>query len=345
MYKTISILLMSVCSLLAAMASGQETASPSVSPAKPAAVGGAPVRIVSVTLYRKGVEKTAQAVDREGAAGADLTLLTETWLGEPVFTKLDDPALATMAALAKKHHMYIVSPIHRSDGDKVYNSALLFDREGKLAGMYNKVYPVMPFPPALSREFKGVDLVPGNDAVVFDTDFGRIGMTICFDAQFPEVWQRLEDKGAQLVLFSSAYSAGRSLDAYATLHHYYIVSSIWTGECQAFDITGEKLLEESKGVSRITLDFGRRIFHNDVAASYNVFYHSKYEKLRKENPGIAVDKWCDREGWHVLRPTQPGVDVSVLAKRYGVPELREFINDQRRRADDVRGSQFKPARP
>jgi len=299
----------------------------------------------TVTLYRKGLENTAQVVDREGAKGADLTLLTETWLGESVLTRLDDPALATMAALAKKHRMYLVSPIHRRDGDKVYNSALLFDREGKLAGMYNKVYPVMPFPPGLGGEFKGVDLIPGDDAVVFETDFGRIGMAICFDAQFPEVWQRLEDQGAKLVLFSSAYSAGRSLDAYATLHHYYIVSSIWTGECQAFDMTGERLLDESKGVSRITLDFGRRIFHNDVAARYNAYYYPRYEKLRKENPGIVVDKRCDREDWHVLRPTQPGVDVSALAKKYGVPELPEFINDQRRRADDVRGSHFKPARP
>lgn len=344
MYKSISISLLSVLSMLAAMASGQETAGKSSS-AKPAAVCGRPVRIVSVALYQKGVEKTAEAVDREGAAGADLILLTETWLGEGVLTTLDDPALSRMAELAKKHHTYIISPIHRKDDKKIYNSALLFDREGKLSGMYNKVYPVMPFPPGLGGEFKGVDLIPGNDAMVFDTDFGRIGMAICFDAQFPEVWQRLEDKGAQLVLFSSAYSAGRSLDAYAALHHYYIVSSIWTGECQMFDITGEKLLDESKGISRITFDFGRRIFHNDVAADWSPYYHPKYEKMLKENPGIAVDKWCDREDWHVLRPTQPGVDISALAKKYGVPELRELINNQRRRADDVRGSQFKPTRP
>lgn len=344
MCKSISISIVTVLSLLAARACGQDVGSPAPAPAKSSANCGKPVRVVSLPMYRKGVQQTAEAVDREGASGADLIVLTETWLGENVLTNMDDLAVTAMAALAKKHHMYIVSPIYRKDGEKNHNSALLFNREGKLAGMYNKVYPVMPYAPGAGGECNGA-IIPGDDTVVFDTDFGRIGMAICFDCQFPEVWQRLEDQGAQLVLFSSAYSGGRSLEAYATLHHYYIVSSIWTGECQAFDITGEKLLDERQGASRITLDFGRRIFHSNVASDWCKYYQVRYKKMLQENPGIAVEGWCEREGWHVLRPAQPGVDISALAKQYGVPELREFLNYQRREADQVRGRQFKPSQP
>ena len=168
----------------------------------------------------------------------------------------------------------------RKEGKIIYNSSVLFDRTGKVAGVYNKMYPVLDDPPGVGGEFKGmVNGRPGRDAMVFDTDFGRIGMAICFDAQFPEVWQRLEDKGAQLVLFSSAYSAGQSLGAYAMLHHYYVVSSCWSGECQAYDITGERLLDERKGASRIVLDLDRRIFHNND--SYN--YRGQREASQRES--------------------------------------------------------------
>ncbi len=305
---------------------------------QPIPLYGRPARIVSLPMYNQGLEKTLKAIDQQGAAGADLILLTEIWQGEGAIDTLDDPAMTALAALAKKHHTYIVSPIDRKDGNTVYNSSVLFNREGKVSGIYDKVYPVMSDPPGVGGEFKnGIHGKPGNDAMVFETDFGRIGMAICFDAQFPEVWQRLEDRGAQLVLFSSAYSAGRSLEAYATLHHYYIVSSVWNGECQAFDITGEKLLDERKGLSRITLDFDRRIFHNND--SYN--YRGQRNKLLQENPGVVIDKWLTREDWHVLRATLPGIDLPSLVKKYDLQELHDYLAKQRRTSDQLRGRTFK----
>ena len=125
--------------------------------------------------------------------------------------------------------------------------------------------------------------VPGSGtALLFPTMkfMLRVGMAICFDCRFPEVWQRLADNNAQLVLFSSAYSGGRSLEAYATLHHYYIVSSIRNGECQAFDITGEQLLNERKVVSRITLDLDRRIFHDNDCYNYHgpINYRDRHQR-------------------------------------------------------------------
>ena len=51
----------------------------------------------------------------------------------------------------------------------------------------------------------------GREVPVYQADFGRVGMAICFDVNFPAVWQRLADAGAELVLWPSAYSAGSSL--------------------------------------------------------------------------------------------------------------------------------------
>ena len=137
-------------------------------------------------------------------------------------------------------------------------------------------------------------------------------MAICFDAQFPEVWQRLEDKGAQLVLFSSAYSAGQSLGAYAMLHDYYVVSSCWSRHARRMTSRAKDCSTSRKGASRIVLDLDRRIFHNND--SYN--YRGQRAKLLEENPGVVIDKWLSREDWHVLRAAQPGVDLPALVKKY-----------------------------
>jgi len=303
---------------------------------------GRPVRVVSIAQYKKSVKEMAEIVDREAAAGADLIVLPETWPGLGKLFTLEDPPITTLAALAKKHNTYIISPVDRKDGETIYNSAVLLDRQGNVAGIYNKVFPVLPDPPGRGGEFKAsVNGKPGRDVPVFETDFGRIGMAICFDAQFPEVWQRLADNDAEMVLFSSMYSSGQSLGAYAMLHHYYVVSSIRGGECQAYDITGEKLLDEKKGVSRITLDFDRRIFHNND--SYN--YGGKREKLLKENPGVVVDKWMAREDWHVLKATKPGIDLPALIEKYDIQELSTYLNKQREQADRMRGYRFKRLGP
>ena len=289
-----------------------------------------PVRVVTVAPRNPTLDKMVALVEKEAAAGTDLIVLPETWPGLGNLVTLGDPPITAVAALAKKYRTYIISPVDRKHDTRVYNSAVLLDRTGQVAGIYNKVQPV-------GGEFKpGVDGRPGDDAPVFETDFGRIGMAICFDAQFPEVWQRLADNGADLVLFSSMYSAGKSLGAYATLHHFYVVSCCNSGECQVYDFTGEKLLDEKRGLSRITLDLGRRMFHSNDPHNYG----AKRKKLLRENPGVVVDKWMAREDWHVLRATRADVDLPALIKKYDLRELRDYLRAQRSYWDAKRGFQF-----
>jgi predicted amidohydrolase len=320
--------LFAVALMLAAglpMAAAQQPAA-----AAPAKIGR-PIVVVSVAICRKPIEEMARIVESE-AAGADLVVLCECWPGGKAYG-LDDQPITALAAVAKKHRTYIVSPMYRTEGKTIFNSSVLIDRQGKVAGIYNKYCPVLNDPPGTGGEVvAGTRVRPGQDAPVFQTDFGRLGMTICFDAQFPEVWQRLAEQDAQLVVFSSMYSAGQALGAYAMLHHYYIVSSINRGECQAFDITGEKLLDQPKPISRVTLDMDRRIFHNND--SYN--YRKQREKLLKENPGVVVDKWLRREDWHVLKAVQPGIDLPALARKYDLQDLRTYLNKQRAQRDGLR---------
>lgn len=300
---------------------------------------GRPVRIASLSFpVGTGRERVAAAVDAEGARGCDLIALPETWMGQADHEPedLNGPSVTLMGQLARRHATYVVCPIDRIDGARRLNTAVLIDRRGKIAGCYDKVFTYW-------SEF---DVTPpvgvGTTVPVFDTDLGRIGMTTCFDVNFPEVWQRLAEQEAELVIWPSAYSAGTSLQAHALNHHFYIVTSTQTCDCLVYDITGRQLLYERTAgfnVSRITLDLDRGIYHSN----YNL---DKRDRLLAEH-GDAVEQelWMELESWFVLRARRPGVSARRLARAYGLEELRDYIARSRREIDAMRGFAFADGAP
>ncbi len=287
-------------------------------------------RVVSISFYGKPLETVTDLVEAEGRRGADLIVLPETWTGQGDSPEtLDGPTVTAMAALARKYQTYIVCPLDRTDGSCRLNSGILLDREGNIACVYDKVYPYW-------SEYDVVPPVtPGEAVPVYETDFGRIGMAICFDVNFPEVWQRLADQGADLVVWPSAYSAGTSLQAHALNHHFYVVSCTYTCDCQVYDITGERILDESSSdlnVSRITLDLDRGIYHEN-------FNSDRLPHLLDEHgEDICVEKTLPREQWFVLKAKRPGVSTRALARQYGLEELRDYIARSRRAIDQLRNA-------
>jgi len=289
---------------------------------------GRPVRVASLSFNGKSVDEVAKMVDQEGAKGVDLICLPELWNGQgEKWQTLDGPIIKRMGRLAKKHSTYIVCPLDRRMGERRLNSAVLLERDGSIACVYDKVYPYWSEfdvdPPAS----------PGEETPVYEADFGKVGFAICFDANFPEVWKRLADKGAELVVWPSAYSAGTTLQAHALANHFTIVTSTWTRDCIVYDITGEEILYEKSedvNISRVTLDLDRGIYHQN----FNI---EKRDKLLEEHgEDVEQEKWLDREQWFVLKAKRPGVSARQLAREYGMEELRDYIDRSRRAIDKMR---------
>lgn len=311
-------------------AAGPQTASESSSGQKI----GRPVRIVSIGFKDSAsLEEIAQHVDEEGSRAPDIIVLPELCRGQDKASEepLHGPTVTAMAALAKKHKTYIVVPIDRRNGDRRLNSTILLDRSGQVVCIYDKVFPYW------SEYDVHPAVTPGNAAKVYQADFGRIGFATCFDVNFPEVWRRLSDKGAELVIWPSAYSAGTSLQAHAINHHYYIATSSQTPDCIVYDITGERLLYNHAkpfNVSRITLDLDRGIYHEN----FNI---AKRDKLLGEySQDVEQEKWMQLEQWFVLRAKRPGVSARTLAHQYGLEELQHYIERSRLAIDRRRGWEF-----
>jgi predicted amidohydrolase len=299
---------------------------------------GRPVRAVSIG-FKPGLslEQIAGLVDKEGARGADIIALPETCRGQNDKSEegLDGPTISTLARLAGKHRTYVVCPIDRNQEGQRLNSAVLLDRRGQIAGVYDKLFPY-------AEEFaRRPGVQPGQAVSVFTTDFGRVGLAICFDVNWAPLWQRLSDLGAELVVWPSAYSAGRSLQARAIDFNYYVMSATWTPDCLVYDIDGEQLVYDHSNrsndinVTRFTFDLDRCLFHQD----FNL--PAKLANLLKEHgEDVEREKWLPMEGWFVLRAKRPGVSARELARKYGLEERRPYINRSRCEIDKLRGWQF-----
>lgn len=296
---------------------------------KAADPSGHAVRVVSLCFPNKGLDEIVKVVDAEGSKGSDIIVLPETWRGQSHPETLEGETITALSRLALRHHTYILSPIDRTDGKQRLNSAVLIDRQGKVVFVYDKIYPYwgeFDLSPAVT---------PGtNTSLVVDTDFGRIGIATCYDANFPEVWQELRDQGARIVFWPSAYSAGSQLQAYALLHHYYIVTSTQSRDCQVYDITGQRILDLNSGditVARVTLDPDRGIYHEN-------FNMDKLHQLLKDH-GDEIEKEISmpREQWFVLRSRKPDVSARSLAREYGLELLTDYQDRSRKQINQKRG--------
>lgn len=164
------------------------------------------VRIAAVNLRpertqsaQESVDAFLRLVDERLRTPADLILLPEgiTVVGTgrsyvEVAESVPGPTTAKLGELARRHRAWVAAGIYERDGRAVYNTAVLVDREGRVAGRYRKVY--------LPREEVERGLTPGHAWPVFDTDFGRVGMMICYDVFFPDPARALAAQGAELIL-------------------------------------------------------------------------------------------------------------------------------------------------
>ena len=292
-----------------------------------------PVTIASVCGPNGSPEEIFALAEQAAKQKPDLILLHECWhyTGGPIEAGIDHEMTKRVMALAKQYGTYIVHPLLIPEKDNDYNSAIVIDRNGEMIGRYDKAYP---FWPELVATGKVGGNFPGRlDQPVIECDFGKIAILIYFDANFPEVWENASNQGAELVLFASAYGAGRQLEAHALNHHYYIVSSTSSGHCMAIDINGERIVNVHHNkpyVQWMTLDLDRCIFHENY--NLDILYGLTEEK----DPKVEIEKhWLD-EQWVIVRSAKEGVSAREVCKNAGMEELRQYKLRSKKHIDDVR---------
>jgi beta-ureidopropionase len=232
--------------------------------------------------------------------------------------KIPGPVTSRMAAFAKKNNCYVVCPLFTKRDGKFYNSSLLLDRGGNIAGVYHKTHPLKTeiYP---DQAFKGGGIVPGAiEQPIIETDFGKVGMQICFDANWADGWDNLKKKGADIVIFSSQFPGGRILNYYALKNAYYIVSSTG-GDARVIDMSGNDL--------DTTTEFVRYAWATINLEKVNVPTWPTNERLpdlfKKYGNRLAIKVWGTSA--ITIESRDPLLKLSNVLAEFEIPDYTKFL--------------------
>lgn len=228
---------------------------------------------------------------------------------EEVAETVPGPTTDAVADRAKEHKCYIICPVNTRRGSKAWNSAVVIDRSGDVLGTYDKVHPVTS-----SRDYTTFEngVTPGIEVPVFDLDFGRVGIQICFDIGFPESWEKLSQRGARMVFWPSAYNGGFPLQVYAYMHHYYVVSSVRTDKSRIIDPCGVILAETDRHVNIIYRDINL-----DFVVSHYDFNYSIPDKIMQAYPGRVEIRTHVDDGHFLVEPIDDTLTTEQLRNEFG----------------------------
>jgi predicted amidohydrolase len=126
------------------------------------------------------------------------------------------PIQAFLSRMAKKHRIWLIGsvPLEASVANKVRNSCLVFDERGKQVARYDKIHL---FGLDLGNEhYQEAKLIePGDSVVVINSPFGRIGLSVCYDLRFPELYRAMPD--VDIIVVPSAFTATTGRAHFETL--------------------------------------------------------------------------------------------------------------------------------
>lgn len=203
-------------------------------------------------------------------------------------------AYKSLSKVAKDNNIYIVGgTIPELDGDLVYNTSYVFNRNGEQIGKHRKMH-LFDIDVEGGQSFKESDVLSaGSNVTVFDTEFCKIGLAICYDIRFPELSRLMVDDGAQVIIVPGAFNM-------------------------------------TTGPAHWELHFRGRAVDNQVytigvapARDYDSVYHSYGNSIVVSPWGNIVNKMDEKEGYIIQE-----IDLDLVKKiRNELPLLKHLRND------------------
>ena len=241
------------------------------------------------------------------------------------------PTVERMAEVARRHHTYLIIPHFVRLGGRMHNSAVLLDRSGQVVGRYDKLHGIEW--PERSGRIEDCT-TPGVAAPVWDLDFGRVGIQICFDLLYDDGWSALAGRGAELVFWPSAYPGVQHLGYRAWRHGYFVVSCPWRPPCGIYDPTGHALASAGDGDGRPvlveTIDLEYRLMPWKSAKDHGAALKARYGNE------ISIF-YRDREDVWLFWSNSAEHPVGRMVRENDLEPLRPYLERMRRLQTAVRG--------
>ena len=244
----------------------------------------AAVQMVSGPEVEGNLREAGRLIESAVGEGAKLVALPEYF---PIFG-LDErdkvrvreepgsgPIQAFLSETARRHGIWLVggsAPLVASVPDKVRNSCLVYDDKGKCVARYDKIH-LFGFEMGAESYSEPRTIEPGAEVVVVDTPFARIGLSICYDLRFPELYRAMGK--VDLILVPSAFTATTGKAHWETLiraraieNLAYVLAPAQGGRhANGRETHGDSMLVDPWGVILARLPHGPGVVIGDIDAS------------------------------------------------------------------------------
>ncbi|MES2321827.1 MAG: carbon-nitrogen hydrolase family protein [Pseudomonadota bacterium] len=205
----------------------------------------AAVQMISTPDVADNIARARVLVEQAAARGARLVALPEYW---PIMGMKDSDKVAHaeqpgsgpiqdfMAEAAATHKVWLIGgtlPLVSPDAGKVMNTTLVYNPEGESVGRYDKIH-LFGFTRGAETYDEARTIVPGQAVTVFDTPFGRVGLAVCYDLRFPELFRAMGDCTLMVVTAAFTHVTGLAhwevlLRARAIENQCYVLASAQGG--------------------------------------------------------------------------------------------------------------------
>lgn len=184
----------------------------------------APAPLAAVVQMTSGIDPAAnlavidRAMGEAAAGGAAMAFLPEMSLlldrdrkrsAERIAREVDSPWPAALADMARRHGLWLHAgslPLLADDGERRVNRSLVIAADGGIRARYDKIHMFDVSLPTGENWTESAAYAGGSELAVVDTPLGRLGLSICFDLRFPELYRALVDRGAEILAIPAAFT-------------------------------------------------------------------------------------------------------------------------------------------
>jgi deaminated glutathione amidase len=212
----------------------------------------------------------------------------------------DGPVQAFLSNTARQLKMWILGGtivIRTNDSSRVANSSLLIDADGKRVARYDKIHLFDVTIPGRDEQYRESNhVLPGRSPVIADTPVGKLGLSVCYDMRFPELYRELVSQGAEWLAMPAAFTVptGRAhwetlLRARAIENLCYVVAPAQSGlHTSGRETYGDSLIVDYWGQVLSRLAKGNGVITADIDLAAQAESRARFPALDNRRLGRAA---------------------------------------------------------
>jgi nitrilase len=249
--------------------------------------------MVSTPVVEENIATARRLIGEAAATGARLVLLPEYWaiMGMSDSDKVaqaeplgSGPIQAFMAEMAREHGIWLLGgtlPLASGDPARVINTTLVYDPSGRHVGRYDKIH-LFGFTKGSESYDEARTIVPGKAVGTIETDVGKVGMSVCYDLRFPELYRAMGPVSLIVVPAAFTYTTGKAhweilLRARAIENQCYVLAAAQGGShVNGRRTWGHSMLVDPWGEVKSVLAEGEGVVGGELD---EIFIHGVRESL------------------------------------------------------------------